>query len=477
MAVDNDETSVRLPVYTPPVVVDVGPEPVPGPAFDQPFIDAVPMTVVEIQPDVTQDDTPLGDTPSDKPEGKPSAKAKSKKSKKSKKSSVRRRRVRNGILIGVLVLLLGVGATVGVAYAQLNAKVGRGSTGGMLNEDDRPKDEASISEKRSPGDPYAGKAVNILVVGSDQRGGMVNDGVGGARADTTFIAHVSADRTRVDAVSIPRDLWITIPNCVYEDGSRVPGSGASNQKFNAAFAFGGMGSKGSMTSAVACAMKAVEALSGVRLDGYVVVNFTGFAKIVNTIGGIDIYLPCEVFSRKAGNLSLPKGPNHLGGKAALAYARARTGKGLGDGSDLMRIARQQAVFEAVARKVLSMNYLTDIKTLYNFVGSVADAVFTDLGPSLADIAGFGMSLKNLSGDDFTFAMIPVGSAGDGGSVVMIPSRAEPIFKTLRKDTPLSAVVGKTSHVSNSNGGSGGSGGSGKSGAPPGMVAIPENQCR
>jgi len=372
----------------------------------------------------------------------------------------------------VLVLLLGLGATIGVAYAQLNAKMNRGSTGGMLNEDERPVDEASISQKRSPGDPYAGKAVNILVVGSDQRGALVNDGVGGARADTTFIAHISADRTRVDAVSIPRDLWITIPNCVYEDGSRVPGSGARNQKYNAAFAYGGMGSKGTMTSAVACAMKAAEALTGVRLDGYMVVNFGGFAKIVNTVGGIDVWLPCDVFSAKAGNLSLPKGTNHLTGKAALAYARARTGKGLGDGSDLMRIARQQALFEALARKVLSMNYLTDLKTLYNFVGSVADAVATDLGPSLSDIAGFGLSLKDISGEDFTFAMVPVGSAGDGGSVVVIPSRAEPIFKALRKDTPLSDVVGKTSHVSNSNGNGGG-----KSGAPPGMVAMPANQCR
>jgi len=472
VALDTDETSVRLPVYTPPVVEYAAPEPVqsyPG----QPFIDAVPTAVLEAEPDAAID-APGVDEPSQKPKGKASEKSKPGGKTKSKMSA-KRRRVRNGVLIGVLVLLLGIGATVGVAYAQLNAKVNRGSTGGMLNEDERPTDEASVSQKRSPGDPYAGKAVNILVVGSDQRGALVNDGVGGARADTTFIAHVSADRTRVDAVSIPRDLWITIPNCVYEDGSRVPGSGASNQKYNAAFAYGGMGSKGTMSSAVACAMKAAEALTGVRLNGYIVVNFSGFAKIVNTIGGIDIYLPCEVFSAKAGNLSLPKGPNHLGGKAALAYARARTGKGLGDGSDLMRIQRQQALFEAVLRKVLSMNYMTDMKTLYNFVGSVADAVVTDLGPSLADIAGFGLSLKDISGDAFTFTMVPVGGAGDGSSVVVIPSRADPIWRALRKDTPLSDVVGKTSHVAEPD--SNGSGGGSKSDIPPGMVAVKPNQCR
>ena len=384
-------------------------------------------------------------------------------------------RVRNGVLIGILVLVLGLGTTVGLAYAQLNGRLGHVNTTPMLG-DDRPTNSASESNVRSPGDPFAGQAVNILVLGSDSRAGanseQADDGVDGERSDTTFIAHVSADRTRIDVVSIPRDTLITIPDCTYPDGSRVPESGDRNQKFNSAFAYGSMGAKATVASGVACTIKAVEAMSNVRIDGFVLVDFAGFTNIVNTIGGVDIFLPCAIVAPKADNLNLPEGVNHLDGTTATSYARARTGQGLGDGSDLMRIQRQQALFEAIATKVLGMNYMTDIKTLYNFVGSVADSVTTDLG-SITRIAGFAYSLRDMSGKSLTFTTIPVGGAPDGINVLLQPSRDQPYWDALIFDTPLKEALPQSSTPTPTPTPTSTSGLT----APPGMISAPPNQCK
>ena len=387
----------------------------------------------------------------------------------------KRHRVRNGILIGLLVLVVAIVTTGVVVYMQLNGTLHRESITNMMGGD-RPTNVASVSDYRSMGDPFAGQAVNILVIGSDSRSGansaQANDGVTGERSDTTLIVHVSADRTRIDAVSIPRDTLITIPNCVYEDGTRVPGSGAVSQKFNAAFSYGSMGQKGTVASGVACAIKAVEAMSNVRIDEYIVVDFAGFQQIVNAIHGVDIYLPCAVVAPKADNLDLPKGVNHLSGKVATAYARARTGQGLGDGSDLMRIQRQQALFEAVAVKVLSMNVLTDLKPLYQFVSAVAGAVTTDLG-NITDIAGFAYSMRGMDVSSLTFTTVPVGAAGDGSSVLVQTLRAAPIWQALNKDTALSDVVGVTSLIPRLSTSSTDATGSD---VPPGMVSAPADQC-
>ena len=340
------------------------------------------------------------------------------------------------IIIALAVLLV-AGVTGAVLFLKLSGRLHQVNVDSMLGAE-RPAGNSSLSHVRNAGDPFAGRAMNILVIGSDSRAGdnstISNDQNAGQRSDTTFIAHISADRTRVDVVSIPRDTLITIPQCVYPDGSKVMMAGATKQKFNSAFAYGSM-DKGTLASGVACTIRAVEAMSNVRIDGFVAVDFAGFAKIVDAIGGVDIILPCAVRAAEANNLNLPAGFNHLDGATATSYARARTGVGLGDGSDLMRIQRQQALFRAVAAKVLNMSLLANVGTLYNFVGSVADAMTTDLG-GITDLAGFAASLRDLGSGSLTFMTIPIADAGDGANVVLVPARAAPVWKALATDTPL-----------------------------------------
>jgi LCP family protein required for cell wall assembly len=263
----------------------------------------------------------------------------------------------------------------------------------------------------------------------------------GQRSDTTFIVHVSGDRTRVDVVSIPRDTLITIPNCTFEDGSKVPQDGLTKQKFNSAFGYASEG-KGDTASGVACTIMAVEAMSQVPIDGAIVVDFAGFAQIIDAIGGVDIWLPCAVSSPDANNLSLPAGLNHLDGDTATSYARARTGKGLGTGSDLDRIRRQQALFMAVAGKVTSMNVLTNFGTLYSFAGSVADTVTItapELG-SIAQLAGFAYSLRGFSTSELSFNTIPIADAGDGANVVLVPAKDKVVWDALNNDTSVTDAL-------------------------------------
>ena len=341
-------------------------------------------------------------------------------------------------LIVVLAVALSIVGTGAYIWFDLNGKLNSHDVDDMLGSN-RPPTSDVTHTMRAPGDPFAGHPVNILVMGTDSRDGantqVSGDNPGGMRSDTTFVLHVSADRSRVYAVSIPRDTWITIPDCETESGKIIPEAGWRHMGFNAAFAYG-VDSGGSIAAGAACTIRAVEAIAKLRIDAYVVIDFMGFVNVVDAIGGVDVTLQCAISSKSAGGLELPAGVVHLDGMTAVNLARARTGTGLGDGSDLRRIDRQHALFNAIADKVYSMNYVTDFPQLYNLVGAVISSLTTDVGTNLAQIAGFAYSLKGLDVSDITFVTIPVAEAGNGVNVVFLPGQDEPIWKALRDDKPL-----------------------------------------
>ncbi len=119
-----------------------------------------------------------------------------------------------------------------------------------------------------PTDNSKGQPLNILLMGSDSRAGA-NAAIGGAnegmRSDTTIIMHISADRTRIEFVSIPRDSWVKISQCTLFDGTVVKGR---TTKFNAAFANGARNNN--PAEAAACALNTIEDLTDIFFDDYVV---------------------------------------------------------------------------------------------------------------------------------------------------------------------------------------------------------------
>lgn len=293
-----------------------------------------------------------------------------------------------------------------LAFNALQGNITRTDVSALVG-DDRPTVAAAST---GPGDPNAGRPINILVMGSDIRSGenAVIGGsadLGGMRSDTTLLVHISADRSRADIVSIPRDLLVDIPACAHPDGSQS--APQYDAMFNSAFATGGQGDQ--VAYAAACTIKTVEQMTGIYVDDFVVVDFAGFIRMVDALGGVPMCIPEPVSDRYAG-LDLEAGFQTLDGTQALALARAR--KNVGDGSDISRIGRQQLLLGAMVRQVLSKNLLIDLPALYQFLDAATESITA--GPVIGRIpnmVGLANSLRGVAADGVSFVTLPFDYAG------------------------------------------------------------------
>lgn len=305
-------------------------------------------------------------------------------------------RVVGMVLVGALSLAAAGGAA---AVTQLTGNIDTAEMTAL--GPDRP-------EVVLPEDPNAGTPLNIVIMGSDSRGGdnadLAGGGEMGARSDTTVVMHISGDRSRVEMISIPRDSTVDIPSCTTKDGTTTPE--LYGRKFNAAFSQG-VQAGGDVASGALCTVKAVEELTGVFMNGFVVVDFAGFSSMVDAVGGVDVCVEEPIYSEDANHLSLEAGTHTLRGVKALDYARARKGDGLGDGSDLGRIGRQQEVMASLARKVMSQEVLTNPAKSLNFLKAVTESLTMNKElASLDGLAGLAYSMRNVRPDTITFMTVP-----------------------------------------------------------------------
>ncbi|MCR6491780.1 LCP family protein [Cellulomonas sp. P24] len=338
------------------------------------------------------------------------------------------------------VLAFGAGGFA-TAYSRFQGNIDSADVTGLLGAD-RPTSSAAPD----PNDPSSGSPVTLLLMGSDERdgaNGAIGGSVEGMRSDTTIVLHISANRKRVEAVSIPRDSHVQIPACTMTNGKT---SKPQSARFNAAFAIGA-DTGGDTASAAACAIKTVESLTGVRIDGFVVVDFVGFIRMVDALGGVPICIPNAMDSPKAG-LKLSAGYQTLDGKTALAYARARTGTGVGDGSDTNRIGRQQQLLAATAREVFSKNLLTDVGQLLRFLDAATSSVTAN--PELASItnmAGLAFSLKDIPSGNITFMTVPFTSYRPDPNQVVWTSAAATIWANMASDRSIVTAAAQTDSTS------------------------------
>ena len=344
-----------------------------------------------------------------------------------------RHRLRRRTGVGALaaVMFLGSGATF--AYQEIQGNIGRHDIEDLLG-DDRPSAVASPE----PIDSKAGQPINLLVMGSDVREGESDvDGAGaageveGMRSDTAMIAHVSADRSRVEVVSIPRDTLVDVPSCRLPDGTETPEQ--SDVMFNSAFQTGG--ETGDVGAAAARTIRTVEDLTGIFIDDFVVVDFAGFKNVVEALDGVPLYIP-EPIDDPYAQVQVAAGCQVLDGTEALGVARAR--KTVGDGSDISRIGRQQELVAAIAREALSKNLLTDLPALYQFLDAATSTLTT--GPyigGLPTMAGLANSLRGLEPGAISFATMPFDWAGPR----VVPSAdAEQMWENIKADRPIDATL-------------------------------------
>src|SRR3954453_3519939 len=316
------------------------------------------------------------------------------------------------LLATVLTLGMVSGLSVAFLYRHLNGNLNVVDVTDQLGGD-RP-DKIRVEGPKEP--------LNILVMGSDSRDckGCGLDQESGGGSDTTILFHLSADRESAYGVSIPRDSLVDRPDCISEDGDTIPGG--SSQIWNAAFSYGG----------AACTIKQFEATTGGRVDNYVVVDFASFQGMVDAVDGVEVCVP-EDIDDQAHGITIKQGTRTLTGKEALAYVRVR--HGVGDGSDIGRIKRQQAFIGALVAKVLSSGTLTRFDRLVRFLNAATKGLTTDI-PSIKDMAKVGLQFQGIGLKRIRFITVPfVDSPAQPGRVESTDD-ADVLWDRILHDKPL-----------------------------------------
>jgi len=230
--------------------------------------------------------------------------------------------------------------------------------------------------------------LNILVAGVDPRTSLTHHQevvlhVGNdvsSNSDTMMLVHVSGDRSRVTVVSIPRDSWVNIP-----------GHGMS--KINAAYGYGG----------ARLMVQTVEQATGLTVNDYVEVDFLGFVKVIDALGGVNICLPQAVDDAYSG-LRLSAGVHHVNGITALAYARDRHSFAT---SDLARIQDQQRLVSSALTEAIHSGLLANPVRLSQFISAALSALTVNQGLNVSALAD---QIRGIATREVRFTTVPLATA-------------------------------------------------------------------
>jgi LCP family protein required for cell wall assembly len=270
--------------------------------------------------------------------------------------------------------------------------------------------------------------INMLVIGSDTRvdqGSTSYGPVGSALADVIILVHISQDRKNAVAMSIPRDLMVSVPECRDPDGG-APFPAKEFTQINS-----------TMTKAgPACTLLAVQRLTGVSIPYLAMIDFKGVIAMSQAIGGVDVCV-ANTIDDSYTDLYLEAGDHTLIGDEALAFLRTR--HGVGDGSDLSRISNQQVFLTSLMRKLKDEGALANPFKMFQ-LGTAALSNMT-LSNSLTDLGvlyGLARQVNNVDLDKITFIQLPVYDLEGkyAGRVAASPERSQELFDLIVNDQPL-----------------------------------------
>jgi LCP family protein required for cell wall assembly len=322
------------------------------------------------------------------------------------------------------VLLVSVAGAGAVAYVRLDRSINTFSGKG-------------ISKHRPPPTVHG---QNILLIGSDTRAGA-DQHLGGAgsavgRSDTTLFVHIYEGGRRAVAVSIPRDALVDIPACRLPDGSWSQPE--QDAMFNAAFSVGQ-----TQAGNPACTVNTVEKMTGMRVDHTVVADFAGFAAMTDIVGGVPVCLPEPVYQGdinpnlgEQGDLVFHRGLQTVSGPMALDYVRLR--HGIGDGSDIGRMQRQQAFLGSVISKVRAEG-MTPTHILPLAEAATRYLTFDSELGSARELVSLVLSLRHMTTQDVMFVTTPW--RYDGARVALVHPDVDRLWAALRHDEPLTPQDG------------------------------------
>ncbi|MBY6679117.1 LCP family protein [Rhodococcus sp. BP-332] len=332
-----------------------------------------------------------------------------------------------------------VAGRVGVSMVSILALVITGVVWGYLRATDRGFEQVAALDTEStdvvdaPGQ-YGDET--YLIVGTDTRAGASGEiGAGtvadaeGARSDTVMLINIPADRSRVVAVSFPRDLDVERPECEGWDSTTGDYTGemypaADGDKLNATYALGGP----------KCLVKIIQKISGLRIGHFVGIDFAGFESMVDEVGGVDVCSPVPLVDEELGTVLATAGEQRIDGRTALNYVRARKVDAEGTG-DYGRIKRQQLFLSSLLRSVLSNRVLFDPGALNGFVTAFTRDTFVE-NVKTSDLLTLGKSLRGVEAGAVTFLTVPTAGTTDYGNEIPRTDDIKAIFQAIIDDQPL-----------------------------------------
>ncbi|GAA2414644.1 LCP family protein [Streptomyces glaucosporus] len=344
----------------------------------------------------------------------------------------RRVRVLRWAALGLSVLVLGTAGAGYLYYEHLNGRIDKDP----LNLGDR---EMGSSAPNAAGQ----RPLNILLIGSDSRNSEENLRLGGARdsrgseplADVQMLLHLSADRSNISAISMPRDTMLRIPRCTDPDDGTVYPADTTPTMTNESLGRGGPG----------CTVATWYELTGIPIDHFMMIDFAGVVSMADAVGGVPVCVDANIHSRthdgKGSGLKLTKGTHHVQGEQALQWLRTRYG--FEDNSDLGRTRAQHMYMNSMVRQLRKNARLSNPDKLRRLAEAATDALVVDQGlGSIGKLLDLGNELKKVPPSRITMTTMPwVWSQTHRGRVEPKPGDAEKLFAMVRDDVPLDGKGG------------------------------------
>lgn len=331
------------------------------------------------------------------------------------------------------VLILGTGGAGYLYYEHLNGNIKKED---LTLGDQQMADHKANSAGQTP--------LNILLIGSDARDSKANQKLGGAKetfgapplADVQMLLHLSADRSNLSVISMPRDTMLKMPKCTAPDGEVFPASTVDVQT-NQSLGRGGPG----------CTVATWYELTGIRIDHFMMIDFAGVVSMADAIGGVPVCVDANINSRgrdgKGSGLKLEKGTTSIKGEQALQWLRTRYG--FEDNTDLGRAKAQHQYMNSMVRQLRKGTKLTDPAKLMNLAEAATDALTVDKGlDTVKKLYDLAEEFKKVPTKRITMSTMPnvYGTGTNNGRVYPKAGDAEQLFRMVRDDVPLDGKASK-----------------------------------
>jgi LCP family protein required for cell wall assembly len=286
---------------------------------------------------------------------------------------------------------------------------------------------------------------DFLIVGMDSRAGANSNmgagdtsDAGGARSDTIMLVNIPANRKRVVAVSFPRDLAITPIQCeawnpdtgeygpIYDSDTKKwgPKNVYTETKLNSTFSFGGP----------KCLVKEIQKLSGLSINRFIAVDFVGFAKMVDALGGVEVCSTTPLKDYELGTVLAHSGRQLIDSKTALNYVRARNVTTENNG-DYGRIKRQQLFLSSLLRSLISSNTFFSLNKLNNVVNMFISNSYVD-NVKTKDLVQLGQSVQGMNAGHVSFVTVPTGITDENGDEPPRTADMRALFSAIIDDEGL-----------------------------------------